>query len=64
MATIKLTQEEALKRIATILEGTPYQLVQPFVYESDRKTRIKLHCTLHNETWKLVGIVLYMIHQN
>ena len=23
MATIKLTQEEALKRIATILEGTP-----------------------------------------
>lgn len=53
MATIKLTQEEALKRIATILEGTPYQLVQPFVYESDRKTRIKLHCTLHNETWEI-----------
>ena len=53
MATKKLTQEEALKRIADILTGTPYQLVQPFVYESDRKTRIRLRCILHNETWEI-----------
>lgn len=53
MTIVKLTQEDALKRITDILEGTPYQLVQPFVYESDRKTKIKLHCTLHNETWEI-----------
>lgn len=51
--TVKLTQEEALKRITRILAGTPYKVVQPFLYEGDRKTKIKLHCTLHDETWQI-----------
>ena len=33
--TVKLTQEEALKRIEGILIGTPYEVVHPFVYEGD-----------------------------
>lgn len=49
----KLTQDEVLKRISSKLEGTPYELVSPFIYKTDRNTRIKLHCTLHNETWEM-----------
>ena len=49
----KLTQEESLKRVEEILAGTPYKVVRPFVYEGDRKTNIKLHCTLHDETWEM-----------
>ena len=53
----KLTQEESLKRVEEILAGTPYKVVRPFVYEGDRKTNIKLHCTLHDETWEMSCIV-------
>lgn len=49
----KLTQDEVLKRISSKLESTPYELVQPFIYQTDRNTRIKLRCTLHNETWEM-----------
>ena len=49
----KITQEEALKRIDSILAGTPYELVLPFNYQTDRNTRIKLRCTLHDETWEM-----------
>ena len=53
MTTIKLTQEEALKRIEGILSDTPYEVVHPFVYDGDRKTSIKLRCSLHDETWEM-----------
>lgn len=49
----QLTQEEVLNRIARILEGTPYELVLPFEYKTDRNTSIKLHCTIHDETWEM-----------
>jgi len=47
------SQEEALRRIERILIGTPYEVVQPFIYQGDRDTSVKLHCTLHNETWQI-----------
>lgn len=50
---LKLSQEDVLKRIEGILSGTPYKVVQPFIYQGDRDTRIKLHCTLHDETWEM-----------
>ena len=50
---LQLTQEEVLKRIDTILEDTPYELVLPFEYKTDRNTTIKLHCAIHNETWEM-----------
>ena len=62
--TVKLTQEEALKRIEGILIGTPYEVVHPFVYEGDRKTNIKLHCTLHNETWEMSWHSFMYNHHN
>lgn len=49
----KLSQDEVLNRISSKLEGTPYELVLPFKYQADRNTRIKLRCTLHNETWEM-----------
>ena len=49
----RLTQNEVIKRIASKLEGTPYELVLPFAYQTDRKTRLKLRCTIHNETWEI-----------
>lgn len=50
---LQLTKEEVFKRIASILEGTPYELVQPFEYKTDRKTIVKLHCSIHDETWEM-----------
>lgn len=50
---LQLTQEEVLNRIASILEGTPYELVLPFEYRTDRNTSIKLRCTTHNEIWEM-----------
>jgi hypothetical protein len=53
MRTTKLTQKEAISQIEKILEGTPYQVVSPFTYQGDRNTKIKIHCTIHNETWEM-----------
>ncbi|MBQ2291352.1 MAG: GIY-YIG nuclease family protein [Paludibacteraceae bacterium] len=53
LSTKKRTQENALKVIDKILADTPYKLVPPFIYLSDRETRLTLRCTLHNLTWEM-----------
>lgn len=48
---VRLTQEEAEKRLADLLKNTPYVLRHPFVFDTVRKTNVELHCPIHNFDW-------------
>ena len=48
---IRLSQEEARKRISDKLSKFPYEVVEPFVYKGDRDTDVTIHCKIHDFTW-------------
>ena len=59
----KVSQEDAIKRVLSILEGTPYELVPPLEYKYEWNTNVKLHCTIHDTTWT-IGYRFLMRHDN
>ena len=57
---VRLTQEEAEKRLAAFLKDTPYALRSRLVFNTVRNTNVELHCTIHDFDW----IVSYKGRQN
>ena len=45
------TQEEAEKRLAFLLKGTPYVLRSPLIFNTVESTIINLHCAIHDFDW-------------
>ena len=45
------TQEEAKKRLAYLLKGTPYVLRTPLIFYTVESTIVNLHCTIHDFDW-------------
>ena len=45
------TQEKAEKRLATVLEGTPFVLKTPFIFNTVRNTNVNLYCPIHDYDW-------------
>lgn len=50
---VRLTQEEAEKRLTDFLKSTPYVLRKPFVFNTVRKTIVELHCPIHDFNWNV-----------
>ncbi|MBR4699500.1 MAG: hypothetical protein IKP16_06090 [Prevotella sp.] len=48
---IRLSQEEAKKRLSDKLSKFPYEVVEPFDYKGDRDTNVTIHCKTHDFTW-------------
>ena len=48
---VRLTQEEAEKKLTDLLKNTPYVLLSPFVFNTVRKTKVEMHCPIHNFDW-------------
>lgn len=48
---IRLSREEANKRLSDKLAKFPYEVVEPFDYKGDRDTNVTIHCKIHNFTW-------------
>lgn len=51
MSKTKLSQEEAENRLSDRLSKFSYEIVEPFIYMGDRKTKVTIHCKIHDYTW-------------
>ena len=51
--TLKKNVGVALRKIEEVLNGTGYEIVNPFIYKGDRGTIIRLYCTTHDFSWNI-----------
>jgi ribosomal protein S27AE len=52
--TLKLTQQEANKYVLDRCKEINYQLIEPFIYTTARKTIIHLMCLIDNHKWGVI----------